>query len=73
MPPSDPMLIGAVVYIVAMVVLFTVLFFLDRRAARLDDQLRPPQPKRLAIEARKPPLRGAPEDGRRSLASSGGP
>ncbi len=73
MPPSDPMLIGAVIYIAAMVVLFTVLFVLDRRMARLDEQLRPPQPERLAIEARKPLLRGAPEDGRRSPASSGGP
>jgi len=45
---------------VAMVVLFAVLFLLDRLVGRMHDQVTPPRRERLAIEARKQPQQGAP-------------
>jgi len=58
------MLVGVIVYIVAMVVLCTVLFLLNRLAGRMHEQLTPPRREPLAIEARKPAKREVPR-GRR--------
>lgn len=60
---NDPMLIGAIVYMVAMAVLFGVLFVLNHLAGRMHEQLTPPRRERLlAIEAREQPDQGA-QDG----------
>ncbi len=71
MPLNDPMFVGAIVYIVAIVVFLVGLLLLDRLAGRRHDQLTPPlsdppRRERLAIEARKQPVtsEGTPEDER---------